>query len=234
MAPEDHRSTHVLAKGEVAVGALEIPLAQRLMDGLHLPARVHRVTADVERVVVDIRRIDLHAPLEVLFAHRLGQHHRQAVRLLAARATGRPDADPLLLACLQQPRHDLLAEEVPGDLVAEERGDVDEDGVEEIDELRGCPLEVRLVVREPFDSRRLHPLPDASREAGSLVPGEVETAVGPDELEQCLEVWVRLFLLAHWLCAAPSGVSSASEVNSGTNSSSARRIATPCSTAPFA
>src|SRR5262249_3739770 len=161
----------------------------------------------------------------------LRKDHCQAVCLLAARAAGRPDPEVLSVPRLEEPRHDLVTQEIPSDLVAEERGDVDEDRVEEVDELLGVLLQALEVGRISVDALRFHALGDPAREAGTLVTREVEAAVGSDELEEGFELAVLLCLLVHSVCTAAG---SCSGTSSGTTSSSARRMTTPCSTAAFA
>jgi hypothetical protein len=65
-------------------------------------ARLH------ERVVVDVRCVDLHAPAELLDAELLGEDDREGVGLLAGRATGGPRANRRVgPAARDDPRHDV-------------------------------------------------------------------------------------------------------------------------------
>ena len=59
---------------------------------------------------------------------------------------------------LEQVRDDLLAQVLPGLRVAEEAGDVDQDGVEELGELVRLRLQERQVVLEALDPDLLHPV----------------------------------------------------------------------------
>ena len=197
VAAEDHRAAQVLSKREVPVRGLEVALAQLRRHVFDLLRRVHGVAADVERLVVDVRGVDLHASPEGTLPQRLGEHHCEAVRLLSGGAAGRPDPHPVGLAGLQDPRDDLLAQEIPGDLVAEESRDVDEDRVEEVGELFRRLAQVGEVVRVSLDPLRFHPLADPPCEARTLVPREIEAAVGPDELDERIEILALLELLVH-------------------------------------
>src|SRR5207248_1937241 len=75
---------------------------------------------------------------------------------------------------LQELRHDVGLQEIPRRLVAEERGDIDEDGIEELHELLGMDLEVFDVAVEAVDAGELHAARDAAYEARSFVTGKVE------------------------------------------------------------
>ena len=93
VAAEDHRTPQIAAERVALVGALEEALerlAGHVLDG---PCRVRAVARGVERLLVDVRRVDLHAVQERRLAERLGEHHRDRVGLLARRAAGAPHAD---------------------------------------------------------------------------------------------------------------------------------------------
>src|SRR5262249_47684540 len=148
-------------------------------------------------VVVHVRCVDLHPALERVVAHGLGEDDRDRERLLARRAAGRPDAQLLVVARVEEARYDLLAQELPRELVAEERRDVDEDRVEELDELDRVLLEEGAVLVVAGDVTHLESLVDATGEARLLVAGEVEAARVPDVPEQRVEVAGPLRVVAH-------------------------------------
>ena len=102
VAAEDDRPPQVLAEREPGVGALEVPLAQRLGHGLEPLGGVDGLACHRERAVVDVGRVDLHAFAVGVGAERLGEHDRGRVGLLAGRAARAPDPDRRVLGRLQQ------------------------------------------------------------------------------------------------------------------------------------
>src|SRR5262249_32258897 len=96
-------------------------------------------------------------------------------------------------------RDDLPGEHLPGLGIAEERGDIDENGVEELTELLGMHLEVVAVLGNGLDIDLLHAPRDAALERGPLVDREVEAACGPEELEEALEIVVPSLLVVRAL-----------------------------------
>src|SRR5262249_8496248 len=157
------------------------------------------------------------------------QQHRHGVGLLPRRARRRPhpDGTVLGLACDQR-RKDLLRQISPGGLIAEEPGDVDEDGVEEGGELVRVDLQVIPVVAVALDLELLQALADATSDAVALVTREVEAAALHDVLEQRLEVVVSRLgpslgsgVRAHW----PALASPATSGSLPTERTSARKTA---------
>ena len=194
---EDHRVAHVAPQGVGIARLLEIFLEQRRRDrrdGLRGEGRAPR---RAEGFLVHVRGVDFDAVVEFRLAQRLGQHHRERVRLLSGGAAGAPRADALRrLAGRQDLRDDFRAQEIPRRRVPEEGRDVDQDGVEEQREFLRVRVEVVAVLAQTLDPRVRHPLADPPIEAGPLVAGEIEAAVVPDVLQQRLQV-ARAFTLAH-------------------------------------
>src|SRR5262249_6810947 len=210
------------------VDVLEVLLAQVGRDRLDRRRGIDAVPADGERVVVDIRRVDLHAFAEPVHTQLLAEHDRERVGLLAAGRARRPDPDRVLRAlALDKPRNDLGPEVLPGGRIPKERRHVDEDGVEELAELVGVLLEVVDVVGVRTDSHGFHASLDAAHQARALVPREVEAAAALDVVQQGLEVLVAL-RLGH-AAASSSGGPSAPSSDSRT-----RRIVAACRSASAA
>jgi hypothetical protein len=181
---EDHAASQVLADGVPRVVPLEVPVAELLRDVGERLGRIHRVTTLRQRLLVDVGCIDLHPLPELLLAQRLQKQHADRVRLLAGGATGRPDPDVgVLRSRLDDPRQDLFREVIPGRRIAEERRDVDEDRVEELDELVGVVFEALPVSRVVGHADRLHATLEAPRQARALVAREIEASVLLDEEE---------------------------------------------------
>ena len=91
MTSEDQGPAQVAAEDPVlAFGVEETPrpvLAERVHQVLEAVAPAPRLG---ERVLVGVGGIDLHRLAEPVLAERLGQQHRERVRLLAGRAARRP------------------------------------------------------------------------------------------------------------------------------------------------
>src|SRR5262245_16164455 len=146
------------------------------------------MTRLLEGLRVDVGGVDLDAVAEVVLRQRLGEQHREAVGLLAGRASRVPDADRLVGGLpADDRRDDLVAEVLPDLLVTEEGGDVDQDEVEQRRELVRMDLEVVQVFGVRVDADELHPFVDPAPERRALVPGEVEPATVPQELQERLE-----------------------------------------------
>src|SRR3954453_3664133 len=85
-------------------------------------------------------------------------------------------------------RHNVRREEVPRFGIPQERGDVDQNRVEERHVFIGVALEGRAVLRVGGDLHLLHPLSGTASQARRLVAREVEAATLLDEVEQRVEV----------------------------------------------
>src|SRR5439155_9471677 len=225
VAAEDDRPPQVVAEGEAVICLLEVPLAELGRHLLELLRAVARLARLGEGVVVDVGRVDLHAPLEPRLAERLGQQHRDRVRLLARGAARGPDAKRrLVLAFVEQARDDLVRDDLPGLGVAEEAGDVDQDRVEELGELLAVLAEV-VAIRLPVGcADRLHPLLEPAHQRRAPVAGVVEAALVADVLEQLLELRVGR---AHGATGAHSSTAGAISVRGRTSSTPPARIAAP-------
>jgi hypothetical protein len=141
VAAEDQRAPQVGPERAALAVALEVALAQLRRHVLELTRRVRPLARRGERLLVDVGRVDLHAPLEVLVAERLAQEHGDRVRLLPGRASGAPHADRLVGRLgRQQLRQARVAQVLPGRRVAEEVRDVDQQRVEQRRVLLGMDL----------------------------------------------------------------------------------------------
>src|SRR5689334_18391137 len=101
------------------------------------------MTCLIERLLVDVGRIDLDAVLKRLIAERTREDHCERVGLLARCAPGRPRAQGGVGGATLYEVGDELACEVFPDLrIAEKPRDIDQDGVEERRKLFGVKLEV--------------------------------------------------------------------------------------------
>jgi hypothetical protein len=85
----------------------------------------------------------------------------------------------------------LLLQRLPGRLVPEEGGDVDEQAVEQRADLERLHLEPVEVLPDVVDVDRAHPPTDQPAQAGALVAGEVDAPALAQEDEQVLEVLVE-------------------------------------------
>src|SRR5207302_2462811 len=70
VAPEDDDAAQLLAEREAAVYGLEVALAERLRNGGDRLRRVQAVAACAQRLLVDVRRVDLDPAADLLVAHR--------------------------------------------------------------------------------------------------------------------------------------------------------------------
>jgi hypothetical protein len=145
--------------------------------------------ARAESLLVDVGGVDLDAVSELLVAERRREHHRNCVRLLARRAAGRPGTDRRTRRLGgKDPRNHLVRDELPRRCVAEERRDVDQDRVEELDELVRVRFEVAAVLGVVVQPESLHALRHAPHQARPLVALEVEAALALYEVEELLEL----------------------------------------------
>ena len=173
----------------------EVSLEERRGHLLELLETVQSVPGDGQRVLVDVGAIDLDVDRCRPVAEPFGEQQRNRVRLLTRGAAGRPHADGLGRGGgLDQPRHDVLAEELPGRRITEEARDVDEDRVEEPLGLLGMPAEVLDVGVGVGDASLRHPGLDAAGERRHLVIAEVEMMLGAELLEQPEQRRARLAL----------------------------------------
>ncbi len=179
VAAEDDGAPQLPVEDDLVPRSLEVLGDHRLGNVLELPFRVDRLPRFRQRFLVDVGCVDLDA-----LAHRRPRRRASAsimadgVRLLAGRAAGAPDAERIAVGSLR--RADTGTRSVdavrPDLRIAEERRDVDEDGVEERGELLVMDLEVVEVLLERLDCPLLHPLHEAAHQARALVDSEIEAA----------------------------------------------------------
>jgi len=200
VAPEDHVPAQVAPERHAVVGPLEEALGEL---GGHVLGRLEGIGPEarlVERLLVDVRRVDLDPGQELLLAERLGQQHGQRVGLLARGAARRPDPDPRVGGPGRDQGGDRrLAEVAPGGGVAQEPRDVDEQRVEERGELVRVDLEEVEVVAVVGDPHRVHPLGHAPPEGRALVTREIEAPLLPHVVQHRLEAG-----LAHGIASPPT------------------------------
>jgi hypothetical protein len=215
VAAEDHRAAQVGAEGPAGAAALlEVAGAQVVGDAGQVAGREGAGAGAGQRVLVHVGGVDLHPVAHRLVAQRFGQHHGDGEGLLAGGAARRPDADRLAAAAgaVEQPRQRVDLQCLPRRRVAEEAGDVDEDGVEEVVVFLGVDLQVVEVPVEALRTGVLDALLHAAQQGAALVAGEVEAVGAAEELEQRLEAGVDL--LAHAAVGLPSSSTSASAMSS--------------------
>src|SRR3954447_382440 len=189
VATEDDVPPQVLAEVVVLIVTLEVALEQIVGNGLDLLAHIARGAGLFERVIVDVGGVDLDPLPEPVFAHRLGEEDRGGVGLLARGAARTPDPERAVVAVLgDQLGKYRLGQVRPVLRVAEEPGDVDQDGVEEDGELLGMELQVLDVADVAVDSHLLHALAYPALERRALVSREVEAAVVLEKLEEHVEL----------------------------------------------
>src|SRR5207245_9289926 len=91
-------------------------------------------------LLVDVGGIELDPLEKALLAQRLAEQDGRRERLLSGGCPGAPDPDVAALG--DNPGQDVLGHVIPGLLVAEEIGDVEEDLVEDDGELVDVDVEV--------------------------------------------------------------------------------------------
>src|SRR3954447_9334141 len=188
VAPEDDAAPDLVAESEPAVRLDEVPLAELGRQRLQLRLPVRREPRLGQRRLVDVRRVVLDALAVPVLAERLGEEDGRGVGLLARRAPRRPDADRRRFGLvLEDARDDVLLDELPCILVAEEAGDVDQDRVEKAGELVAVRVQVLAVLVERLHADGVHALQEATRQARPLVPRVVEAARVADVFEETLE-----------------------------------------------
>ena len=192
---EDAPAAQVASDPKELAVAGEVSIDERRGHLLELLETVQSVPGDGQRILVDVGAIDLDVDRPRPVAESFGEEQGDRVRLLAGGAAGRPHADgPGGGGGLDQSRHDLLTEELPGRPITQEARDVDEDRVEEPLGLLGMPPEVLDVGVGVGDADLRHPGLDATGERGHLVVAEVEMVLGAELLEQPEERRARLAL----------------------------------------
>ena len=189
VAAEDDGAPQLPVEDDLVPRALEVLGHQRLGNVLELPVRVDRLPRFRQRFLVDVGCVDLDALAQRVHADVFGQHHGRGVRLLARRAARAPDPERIAVGPLLDQTRQQIARRVRPDIrIAEERRDVDEDGVEERAELLLVDLEVVEVFLERLDAHLLHPLHEAAHQARSLVRSEIEAARLAEMIENLVEV----------------------------------------------
>lgn len=198
---EDHAFAQFALEDVVVVGPLEILVEHVGGDVLDIARRVHGVPGGVQRRVVQVGRVDLHPLAEILGAELFGKQHGQRVGLLSGRAAGAPDPDVAAVALARDdPGHDLLLQHVPGIRIAEEGRDVDQHGVQQVDEFLRVRLQKAVIDREILAADFLHAAADAPLQAGPLVATKIQPPAFLYVPDQGLELRIDRFFVGHGSC----------------------------------
>ena len=207
VAAEDDAFAQFALKHVVVVGSLEIAFQQRLRNGFDLARRIGGVACRVQGRIVQVGGVYLDPPAEIRRSQHLGEEHRQGVGLLTRRAADAPDADRSIAALpLQNAGNDIAPQHVPGVAIAEEGCDVDQDGVQKIDEFLGMGLQESMVCGEAVAADLFHPPADAPFQARALVTAEVNSTPFLDVANQAAEIAVGIFhVFRHRLAYPPCG-----------------------------
>jgi hypothetical protein len=182
---EDYLAPEVLPKEIKPVNLLEVLGQQFRRDSFHLAIAVRGVPSGVECVLVHIGGVDLDPLPELVQPELLGQDHGKGVGLFPRSTADAPGPDRLTggLGC-QEFRESDGTHHLPRGRVAEETGNVDEDGIEESGKLVRMDLEILLVSRKSLHSNRLHALTYTAGQRSGLVTMKIETARGKQVLQE--------------------------------------------------
>ncbi len=155
----------------------------------HLVSGEHAFTGLVQGGLVYVRAIDPYLVVSDAIAELVQEHDGDRVGLLARGAAGAPDTDGIAFQlAVQQPGDDLGPQRVPGLLVAEELGDVDEQRVEQPAVLLRVRLQELQVFLVGLELVLVEPLVDAADDAGPFVVPEVVATLLEDLLQERVQV----------------------------------------------
>lgn len=153
MPTEDHPSPQIGTEEVLGTARFEVLVAQLRGERFQGLGRVQPRASLAQRLLVDVRGVDLDAIQAFVETECLREHDRKRVRLLTAGTTGTPHPDLVLGGNVgDHLRHDLALEQGPCLRVPEDRSDVDQNGVEQGAELVGVRLQEVLVVRVVVDT----------------------------------------------------------------------------------
>jgi hypothetical protein len=204
MTAEDHAFAQRTVEYVMIVGAFEILVQIGGRHALDVAGAVGRDAGDLQRVLVEVGSIDLHPLAEFQRSQLFGEQHRDREGFFAGCAADAPDPDrPIGFGAGHDRRDHLSLQDLPRFLVAEERGDVDQDGVEQVLELAGIGLELRLVCAEVTRADRLHAQRDAAAQARTLVAPEIEATTFLDVVQERFERGVGAGSFGHGSLALP-------------------------------
>ena len=151
---EHDRAPQVPAEHRAVVVAGEVLLAKARRETLDIARAEDRPACFFQRFIVDIGGVNLHPIADRLDAVSFGQQHRQRVGLLSGGAASAPDSKRRRsVAPVDQERENRRIEIGPDVRIPEERGDVDENGVEERFEFVRMELEVIDIIVEVLSRR---------------------------------------------------------------------------------
>jgi hypothetical protein len=130
-------------------------------------------TAARERdgTLVEVGREDAHVPLVELVAEHVGDEQRERVGLFARRAPRGPEAQrsPVIASARDERREDVLLDVLERERVAEELGDLDDEGHHELAHLVGVRLEQLAILLDGVAVRDRHAPRDATKDRRALV-----------------------------------------------------------------
>lgn len=193
LAEKQH--SHV-GQGEVEPGQNAVPRPEFGRHGLEIAFAVARLPGLRQAFFIDISGVDLDAVAVTVWAQRLREQHRERVRLFPGGATGTPDSNGgSWLLIRDHLRYGAGPQILPCIGIAEEAGNIDQDGVEERGEFLAMYLEVVEVLTVASDTDLCHPPIHPAGQAGALVAGEVKAAAVLEVGQKCLEGLVGLLLL---------------------------------------
>src|SRR6266704_6393461 len=146
VAPEDDRAARLGTENVAIPCQLKILVAQFVGKRMEVFARVTGLAGLVQGLLVYIRGVDLDPLVELLRSQGLGQQNSQSVGFLARSTADTPDPDGLVCGLARNDLgKDLVGQVSPSQGIAEESGDVDQNGVKEAGGLFGVSLQVVLV-----------------------------------------------------------------------------------------
>ena len=153
--------------GEAAVQALG---RQVLGDA----GRIAAGAGGVDGLVVEVGGVDQHLEIPPGLVHQLAQQDGDGIGLLAAGATGDPDAEHVVLGLVGQERgQDFLLQGDKGPRVAKEAGDVDQQFLEQQLHFRRVPGEEARIYRHAVDAVLRHAPLDAAAQGAFLVQRKI-------------------------------------------------------------
>ncbi len=203
VASEDHRPAQRRMEHGPRSRWREVTAPELLGHRSEVPLGIQRLPRLGQRLFIHIGCVQLHPADRFVDTDRLRDQHRDGVGFLSGRAARRPDPDRIVGSLgRHETRDDLRGEVLPGLRVAEETRQVHEDRVEQMREFLWFDLEAVDVRLEVGHTHRGHALADPSLQRRTLVPGEIEAPVVPEELEQGREGGVRslrrVALIGRW------------------------------------
>ncbi len=171
---EDAAIAHLLAKGVADAIAGEKTVDPLRADILQHRRRIARRAGDRDRRIIDIGGEDGKFRPRFQRRHVLEQQDGDRIGLLAGGAAGHPNADLVgRRLAFEQGRNDLLRQCLERVLVAEKRGDADQQILEEPGHLLMIAAQALDVIVDIAQFEHLHAAFDPTQEGAFLVPREI-------------------------------------------------------------